>query len=135
MPRFIHFEGRLVEIPYDRDIPREPNAFPYIRGDLKPYFCVGEQKWIEGRAERRESLARQGCREVDPSEYKPVATSAENARKYGLRYEGPQETPDHVKRWLRNELVAERPTAENKPATEEMIQREVATHMRSKVSE
>lgn len=131
MPRFIMHEGKITEIPYDRDIPRPPRTFPYVRGDLKPYFCVGERKMIDGRAERRESLLRQGCREVDPSEYRATAGTLENAARYGLPYE-PRETPEHVKRWLRNELVAERPDAENRPATDEMIAEEVAAFRKAK---
>lgn len=51
---------------------RSDLAFPYVRGDLKPYVSPVTGKVIEGRAARREDLARSGCREVDPSEYKPV---------------------------------------------------------------
>lgn len=41
---------------------------PYIRGDLPTYISPVTGKPIEGRAARREDLARSGCREVDPSE-------------------------------------------------------------------
>mgnify|MGYP001615457193 CR=1 FL=1 len=41
---------------------------PYVRGDLPTYISPVTGKPIEGRAARREDLARSGCREVDPSE-------------------------------------------------------------------
>ena len=41
---------------------------PYVRGDLPTYISPVTGKPVEGRAARREDLARSGCREVDPSE-------------------------------------------------------------------
>jgi hypothetical protein len=39
-----------------------------IRRDLPAYRSPVTGDWIEGRAARREDLARNDCREVDPSE-------------------------------------------------------------------
>ena len=61
---------------------------PYISGDLKPYRSPVTGKVIEGRAARREDLARTGCREVDPSEYKPVYKNYEFCQKRRLPYMG-----------------------------------------------
>jgi hypothetical protein len=41
---------------------------PTILSDLPAYYSVASNKWIDGRAARRDDLARTGCREVDPSE-------------------------------------------------------------------
>lgn len=36
--------------------------------DIGGYWSVASNRWIEGRAQRREDLKATGCREVDPSE-------------------------------------------------------------------
>jgi hypothetical protein len=41
---------------------------PQLMSDLPAYYSVASNKWVEGRAARRDDLARTGCREVDPSE-------------------------------------------------------------------
>ena len=61
---------------------------PYVRGDLPTYISPVTGKPIEGRAARREDLARSGCREVDPSEYKPVYKNYEFCQKRQLPYQG-----------------------------------------------
>ena len=80
----------------------EPNKrsdlpFPYIRGDLPPYRSPVTGKIIEGRAARREDLARTGCREVDPSEYKPVYKNYEFCQKHRLPYMGADVPPPMTK--------------------------------------
>ena len=67
---------------------RSDLAMPFIQGDLKPYESPVTGKVIEGRAARREDLARAGCREVDPSEYKPVYKNYEFCQKNRLPYMG-----------------------------------------------
>ena len=71
--------------------------FPYIRGDLPPYRSPVTGKLIEGRAARREDLARSGCREVDPSEYKPVYRNYEFCQKRGLPFMGGDVPPPPTK--------------------------------------
>lgn len=61
---------------------------PYVRSDLPAYQSPVTGKVIEGRAARREDLARAGCREVDPSEYKPVYKNYEFCQKRRLPYMG-----------------------------------------------
>ncbi len=56
---------------------------PMIRSDLPSYISPITKRPVEGRAARREDLARSGSRETDPSEYKPVYHNkkyAESAR-------------------------------------------------------
>jgi hypothetical protein len=59
---------------------------PYIRGDIPAYVSPVTGKIVEGRAARRDDLARAGCREVDPSEYKPVYRNYEFCQKYRKPY-------------------------------------------------
>lgn len=68
-------------------------AFPYIRSDLPAYKSPATGKIIEGRAARREDLARSGCREVDPSEYKPTYRNYEFCQQKRLPYQGGEVPP------------------------------------------
>jgi hypothetical protein len=63
-------------------------AMPYIRSDLPGYMSPVTGKWIEGRSARREDLARTGCREVDPTEYKPLYQNYEFCQKHRKPYMG-----------------------------------------------
>lgn len=67
MPTFIYDKAtdRMVEVVAG---PRAPSKFPSIQRDLPAYRSPTGSGVIEGRAARREDLARSGCREVDPSE-------------------------------------------------------------------
>jgi hypothetical protein len=66
MPLYV-WDGRaVVEVPRDR--PRAPSVFPSIQRDLPAYRSPLGTGTIEGRAARREDLARGGCRAVEPSE-------------------------------------------------------------------
>ena len=86
--------GRRMATELDK---RSNLAFPYIRGDLPPYRSPVTGKIIEGRAARREDLARTGCREVDPSEYKPVYKNYEFCQKHRLPYMGADVPPPMTK--------------------------------------
>ena len=72
---------------------RSDLPFPYIRGDLPAYTSPITGKIIEGRAARREDLARSGCREVDPSEYKPIYKNYEFCQAKRLPYMGADVPP------------------------------------------
>jgi hypothetical protein len=48
---------------------------PQVMPDTPEYISPVTRKPIVGRAARREDLKRAGCREVDPSEYKPTYIS------------------------------------------------------------
>lgn len=63
-------------------------VMPYIRSDLPGYVSPVTGKWIEGRAARREDLAKTGCREVDPSEHKPIYQNYEFCQKHRKPYMG-----------------------------------------------
>lgn len=131
MPRYIWDGERMVEVPYDRDLPRPPSVFPMIQRDLPAYFSVASGRWVDGRRERREDLARTGCREVDPSEFKPVAWNPDFARRYGLKHEPPPPVPDYVKEWREGRGV-ERAPVEVKPATPEQIRAEIEAYRAEK---
>jgi hypothetical protein len=70
---------------------------PYVRGDLPAYKSPVTGKVIEGRAARREDLARSGCREVDPSEYKPNYRNYEFCQRNRLPYMGADVPPPMTK--------------------------------------
>lgn len=54
--------------------------------DLPGYFSpLGDNKWIEGRVARREHLARNNCRELDTSEWKPSYKNPHFTKKHGLK--------------------------------------------------
>lgn len=77
------------ETLYDRETgeraPDVPDILvsPMIRSDLPSYISPITKKPVEGRAARREDMARSGSREVDPSEYKPVYHNKKYAESAG----------------------------------------------------
>ena len=87
---------------------------PYIRSDIKPYQSHVTGKIVDGRAERREDLARSGCREVDPSEYKPIYRNYEFCQARRLPYMGdaipPPMTRDE-KEWVKERKLKAKPPA------------------------
>lgn len=62
--RFV--DGQFVEVTRERDYSRPMGAM--IQSDLPEYESPITGLPIDGRAARREDLARNNCREVDPSE-------------------------------------------------------------------
>jgi len=60
----------------------------YLQSDIKPYVSPFSRKVVDGRTARRDDLERAGCREVDPSEYKPVYKNERFCRKNGIPFEG-----------------------------------------------
>ena len=66
---------------------RGESLFPAIWSDCPAYRSPLGTGVIDGRAARREDLKRGGCREVDPSEFRPVCHSEKLAKKYGLPHE------------------------------------------------
>lgn len=65
---------------------------PFVVSDTPGYKSPVGNGWIEGRAARREDLKRSGCREVDPSEYRPAYHSKATAERHGREWLGPKET-------------------------------------------
>lgn len=98
MPSYVYDpqDGKLVDKAtyYAQKAARTPSkaaegiSMPYVRGDLPSYKSPVTGQIIEGRAARREDLARTGCREVDPSEFKPVYRNYEFCQKYRKPYMG-----------------------------------------------
>jgi len=84
--------------------------FPYVRGDIPAYRSPVTGQIIEGRAARRDDLARSGCREVDPSEYKPIYRNYEFCQKRRLPYMGGDVPPPMTKdekaesKWKREQI-------------------------------
>lgn len=70
---------------------------PYIRSDLPTYISPVTGKPVEGRAARREDLARSGCREVDPSEHKPIYKDYEFCQRRRLPFMGSDVPPPMTK--------------------------------------
>lgn len=64
--KWVTINGVLTEVDPDYRAPRIPG--PYIQGDLPGYLSPVTGQLVDGRRDRREDLARSGCREVDPSE-------------------------------------------------------------------
>lgn len=66
MPLYVWNGHAVVEVPRDR--PRAASVFPSIQRDLPAYRSPVGGGVIDGRAARRDDLARSGCRAVEPSE-------------------------------------------------------------------
>ena len=68
---------------------RPENKSARIQSDLKAFKSPLEgHKVIEGRYQLREELARNNCRQVDPSEWKAVYKNPSFALKRGLPLDG-----------------------------------------------
>lgn len=76
--------GKPMELPEGDVI-----ASPMVISDLPPYLSPLGTGIIDGRKARREDLARHGCREIDPSEFKPEYYNAKFARKHGKKWTPP----------------------------------------------
>lgn len=82
MPRYRWNGSELVEITSEES--RAP-AIQIIR-DIPGYKSpLGDGVWVDGRAARREHMKRNGCREVDPSEFKGGYRNPHFAAKRGLK--------------------------------------------------
>jgi len=88
MPREVKYNPALSweENCRRADAAKFKPAAPYIRGDLPAYVSPVTGKPVDGRAARREDLARTGCREVDPSEHKAVYRNYEFCQKHRKPY-------------------------------------------------
>ena len=94
MASYVWRDGKFVDkrsgdpLLSERERKSKVITMPYVRGDLPGYVSPVTGKWIEGRAARREDLARTGCREVDPSEHKPIYQNYEFCQKHRKPYMG-----------------------------------------------
>lgn len=68
-----HFVNRVTGAPMlsGDSPPGTPLAMPRVLSDLSPYQSPLGDGVVEGRAARREHLKRNGCREVEPGEFRP----------------------------------------------------------------
>lgn len=94
MARYVWRDGKFVDKSTGEPLLTEEQrnstviAMPYVRGDIPAYVSPVTGKLIDGRSARREDLARTGCREVDPSEHKPIYRNYEFCQKHGKPYMG-----------------------------------------------
>ena len=65
---FVWRNGQFVDKATGKPEPSTSGAIcmPYVRGDLPAYQSPVTGEWIEGRAARRNDLAKHGCFEIDP---------------------------------------------------------------------
>jgi hypothetical protein len=92
MTRVVHRNGQWIDRRTKEPVPDRKRAglcAPMVVSDLPAYKSPLGDGVIEGRYARREHLKRNNCREVDPSEFRPVYKNERFAKKYGLPY-----TPD-----------------------------------------
>lgn len=58
--RYVYRDGKWVDI--NEAVPLNQPLAPMVWGDLPGYESPVTGEWVEGRAQRREDLARSGCR-------------------------------------------------------------------------
>ena len=56
---------------------------PLVMPDTPEYISPVTGRIVDGRVARQEDLKRAGCREVDPSEYRPTYKSKRLQKRYG----------------------------------------------------
>lgn len=84
MTTYVFRDGHFVDKRTGaRMVTRGGLALPYIARDLPAYASPLGDGVIEGRAARREHLKRNGMREVDPTEHKPVYVNPDFASRRG----------------------------------------------------
>lgn len=87
MTVFVRRNGRFVNKTTGKPMlpnnwTSQPVAMPSVQSDIEPYKSPLGNYMVDGRAARREDLKRNGCREVDPSEYEPVFRSPKLEERY-----------------------------------------------------
>jgi len=93
--RYVWNNGNWIEYdPVEAKAARAKRASiaPMIWRDIPAYKSPLGDGVIEGRAARREHLKATGCREVDPSEWKPVYNSEKRAIENGADWAPKQTT-------------------------------------------
>ncbi len=96
--RYVYRDGEWRDPSTDEpmSVP-DAVALPYIASDIAPYQSMVSGKTIDGRAAQREDLKRNGCRLVDPSEYKiETARTKKWAKRFGVDHvpdKGPERLP------------------------------------------
>jgi hypothetical protein len=77
MTTYIIRDGAIIDKRTGQPIDVSDSAVcaPLVVSDLPEYISPVTRRPVDGRAARREDLKRAGCREVDPSEFKPVYLS------------------------------------------------------------
>lgn len=75
-------KDREIEILKRAERPKPTTRFIC---DLPEYISPITRRPVDGRAARREELKRNGCREVDPSEFKVEYQNKRFIEKHGIR--------------------------------------------------
>ena len=55
---------------------------PMVMPDTPGYLSMASGEWVDGRTARKEDQKRTGCREVDPSEFKPTYRNEKYRKRY-----------------------------------------------------
>jgi hypothetical protein len=90
MTRFVWGGHDWVDVA---TLEKAPRVGPFILRDTPAYVSPVTGHVVDGRSARREDLKRSGCREVDPSEFKPVYRNERFAKKNGLKLGGDPVAP------------------------------------------
>jgi hypothetical protein len=77
-------------------------SMPMIQSDYPAYYSHASGKMIEGRAARRDDLARTGCRPFEPDEGPKTCRSEKWAKKLGLEHDPNAGRPKHWADWQTN---------------------------------
>lgn len=92
MTRYI-WDGETF-VPAD-EYRRPESKGPFIMSDIPEYMSPTGAGMITSRSQRREDLRSSGCREVDPSEFKPQFHNRRFAKKHGREWSGMTDHPTH----------------------------------------
>ena len=84
MPKYVWDKATNMLVEVEQNTRLRCDA-PQVMRDIPEYKSPLGTGWITSRSHRREELKRSGCREVDPSEFKPVYRSEQFTKKRGLR--------------------------------------------------
>jgi hypothetical protein len=74
----VNRHGFPMELPEGNVI-----TMPHVISDMTPYESPLGTGMIDGRKARREDLKRGGCREVEPSEFRPTFRTEKWAKRFG----------------------------------------------------
>ena len=104
--RFVRRGGEWVnkDTGEPMDVP-DAVSMPRVQSDYEAYYSPASGKMVEGRAARRDDLARTGCRPLDPSEGPKTCRTEKWARKLGLEHDPNAGRPKHWADWQTSKRV------------------------------
>ncbi len=107
MTRYVLRDGRCVNKATGEPMEKPYRlSAPQVVSDLPAYASPLGDGVVEGRAARREHLKRNGCREVDPGEFKPTYLNEAVARRMGREWnsDAARERADRQAEQMRDRL-------------------------------